>query len=1118
MKRQICLGAVALATLCATALPISEEEAARAAASFVTTDAIGSMVLGGRSVAKTTKRGDLWIASLSPSGHIILSASDLAKPIVGFSENDFREPSPDSPAFALLESASAAVRRLEADASAVRNVDWDALLAPPRRTLLGADAIEPSKDSITIEPFVTSIFAQDQPFNDFAPVFCASTNSTYEYQYQQRGRCPSGCVATATAAMLRHFRWPARIDRTAYYDKTIWGNDNFLNTNGYRQSFPIRFDGHTPIDWDSIADEYTNQYSVTVTNYYGTYYNWNTHTEYDLRGVVAESNRFPIARLNLWIDTIAQMDFGPYSSSANYDPVARSLSEWYTEGGWIYDSFEEHAPHFLSNGIPLQVSFARYENGDRYGHQLLMDGWAQNGSKKYAHFRFGWDGLNDGFYDIGDGITGDNYAIEQIYVGHFPRAKPQLDPLPSVCPNDVTIAWHFPDCFTNNLSGFTVSAQKMGTNPSDFTDDFSQSTGASSSGAFFIATDSERGLDGPLLMATSEGTAYYSFPSTFVLTSASVLTFNLRSRLALGNDFEVQASFDNGDWETIMTPALSVGSTDSGWGMVRLYLGNHGGQTCKLRLYKYLTGGNYYPNQNCILIDNIRLADILAPETTTTQSVGSDVRTATFSDLDAGSTYAFSVTPILSGALADAEPSDSITVTIEGSQQSPKQGTETYTSTNLNFPANNAGGLWTYNGTLSNSTEIKDIWGWSIYASILGKLTTNSKLTFNWKANNYYGDNSFDVYSVNFFASDGNSYLLKEFTNTTERTTYKQETINLGPYANLSGIIVISYSHNGSNYTNGNYTGNISSMKITGVLSPTTPSVSWQTKNYTALGMPRILSVEPAAEGFYMGCGVIAAEAATATTGGTTSGTATSGTAATTTFTVKCTEKVTSLRASPSHLELVRDEDIQITPDTTEAGKFTVAITPSGVNPLNYRSRMILTLAATDENGTTAYKDLSLRFDEVAEAIPGSGDGGDQAGEVVVVKIPGDESGASVSIPVTWFTEKGLDDATTGTTQPGELDFAAIAGYDSDGDGISNWQEYICGTNPTNREEKIECVLTFDDNGNPVATAKNVNNVAGAYEAVIKGTDDISDATSWVNVTPGTPSSKHFYKVVIEAK
>ena len=168
---------------------------------------------------------------------------------------------------------------------------------------------------------------------------------------------------------------------------------------------------------------------------------------------------------------------------------------------------------------------------------------------------------------------------------------------------------------------------------------------------------------------------------------------------------------------------------------------------------------------------------------------------------------------------------------------------------------------------------------------------------------------------------------------------------------------------------------------------------------------------------------------------------------------------------------------------------------------------------ATDENGTTTYKDLSLRFDELADVVPG---GGDEPGEVVVVEIQGDESGAgavSVSIPVTWFTEKGLADATTVTT-----DFAAIAALDSDGDGISNWQEYICGTNPTNHEEKIECVLTFDGNGNPVATAKNVDNVAGAYEAVIKGTDDISDATSWVNVESGTPSSKHFYKVVIEAK
>ena len=73
----------------ASAATVTESEARAAVSAFVVSDPVGSAVLRGRTVSTVYERDGLWIAALSPSGHIILSGSDLADPIVGFSTNDF---------------------------------------------------------------------------------------------------------------------------------------------------------------------------------------------------------------------------------------------------------------------------------------------------------------------------------------------------------------------------------------------------------------------------------------------------------------------------------------------------------------------------------------------------------------------------------------------------------------------------------------------------------------------------------------------------------------------------------------------------------------------------------------------------------------------------------------------------------------------------------------------------------------------------------------------------------------------------------------------------------------------------------------------------------------------
>ena len=1036
-----------------SAVTVTEGEARAAVSAFVVSDPVGSAVLRGRTVSTVYERDGLWIAALSPSGHVILSGSDLADPIVGFSTNDFAEPYPDSPAYAYLAEISASLAAKEANGG-VRHARWDRLLGGGTgMTLLSADIESPS--TVVIPPFLQPHYNQWQPYNDYAPVYESNTNDLDSY----RGRCPCGCVATAAAQGFRHFRWPARMDRVDSF------NHSFTDANNIETTFPIRFDGHLPIDWGAREDDYVYYASYCVTNYYSGGYSWWWEYDYDLRGFVAESVRYPIARLVMFADVLAHMTFEIDGSSANYGTVAGNAADWYTPGTWVSPT-DARVPADIANGVPVHVRIP--------GHAVVGHGWATDGGNTYIYLNYGWGGNNDGYYNISG-------VLVEAYVGHYPRAKPQIDPLPKVCGTNLTLSWHFPDFYTNNLSGFTVTASKTATETTTFAENFSDPNGVPSgdTGIFAVGTDSQ-GYDGNLLSCISSykvngyatlNSAYYTFPTIYTLTSASVLTFHIRSQYALSNVFEVQARFNGGEWTTIMSPLLSE-TGDSGWGMERLYLGNHGGETMQIRFYKAYSGGSCYTGRNCVLIDDLCVTDVLAPVAPQTLTVGKTARSLALAGLTAGATYSFTVTPNISGALVDGEASDSVSTSIAGTRNTPIPGELTYNLSTLSFFASDTSDTWSYSGTAVDDTSVGDGRNCSITCSALGSLTSTSTLTFDWTADDLYGiyngTDSYDVLTATFKAADGTESPLWCITNREAKTSRQQVSCNLATLSGQSGKIVISYSHKGYGY---GYGGVIYAPRVTNILVSSVPAVAWNTETLTALGTPEIRSVSSVSEGFYGECGL-----------------------GTTTFSVTCSENVTSLQALPSHLALVSDNDVTVT--SRGNGRFSVSVRPSGVTEDNLRSRMILTLAATDANGTTAYKDLSLRFAPM-EAV------------AAVTVTAQSASGAELTavIPYTWFVENGL--ASSGAA---DAVFEQAAYADSDGDGMANWAEYVCQTSPRDADEKLVCSIEVVDGKGKVSYWPS--NIRPGYRAVVKGTDDLR-ATEWTTVTTET-STLHFFKVVIE--
>ena len=108
---------------------------------------------------------------------------------------------------------------------------------------------------------------------------------------------------------------------------------------------------------------------------------------------------------------------------------------------------------------------------------------------------------------------------------------------------------------------------------------------------------------------------------------------------------------------------------------------------------------------------------------------------------------------------------------------------------------------------------------------------------------------------------------------------------------------------------------------------------------------------------------------------------------------VTCSGSTTALTARPAALSVLPDSAVTV--HSLGGGAFAVVIDASGLPSYADRTRTILTLGASNANGTTVYKDLSLRFSAETEGE-----------EYVAVRAVTVEDGAiTLAIPYGWFVD-----------------------------------------------------------------------------------------------------------------
>jgi len=250
-----------------------------------------------------------------------------------------------------------------------------------------------------IAPLLKTRWNQGEPYNLYSP--SVEINGIAE-------KCPTGCVATAMAQVMKYHNWPQKGSGKSTYDWT--------DRNGRRHTFSTDFSEYV-FNWDEMLESYdtTSNGDASATPNY------------------TDSQAKAVAQLMYACGMAEKMNFDPMGSGAQTADIPHSLTEYFNYSNdvrfkmrafsktseWeqtIYESLRDYGP-VIYNG-----------RDDWGGHSFVCDGYDGNG---YYHFNWGWGGMSDGYFlffqlnpsDQGIGSFEGGYNLDQNIIYNIRPAK-----------------------------------------------------------------------------------------------------------------------------------------------------------------------------------------------------------------------------------------------------------------------------------------------------------------------------------------------------------------------------------------------------------------------------------------------------------------------------------------------------------------------------------------------------------------------------------------------------------------------------------------------------------------------------------------------------------------------
>lgn len=354
----------------------------------------------------TSMRGEscFYVFNVGNEGFVMVSADDVYRPIVGFSDEgafDAQHINPEL-GYMLNKLISARSGKLTGNPSPAVASEWNQVAK--RGALMSHNGGR--ADTYLLQ----TRWNQDYPYNYYCPTATGGPG----------GRVYAGCVACAMSQVMKFWNYPTKGEgsHSYYYAGGPW-SANFGETTYDWDNMPVSINASSPQEQiDAVA---TLMYHCAVS----------VDMMWSIEGSGAFSGDVP--------RVIAQ--YFTYSSQAQYlNRDNYSYAEW---ANMLKESFDMGWPVYYSGQSP------------EGGHAFVCDGY--NDSDLY-HYNWGWGGSGDGWFDF-DNIDYNstdgaifNFVPIDVYNG-TPKAPTSF----TVTPADnyqlaATISWVNPTQALNNYS------------------------------------------------------------------------------------------------------------------------------------------------------------------------------------------------------------------------------------------------------------------------------------------------------------------------------------------------------------------------------------------------------------------------------------------------------------------------------------------------------------------------------------------------------------------------------------------------------------------------------------------------------------------------------------------
>ncbi|MBT7057313.1 MAG: hypothetical protein HN976_19625, partial [Lentisphaerae bacterium] len=383
------LALVVTALLVASAVPafgapVPAEQARRAAERFLLSERMGGdrseppAITSSTAIADAKGSALAYVHCLEREGFVITAADDVLRPVLGFS-GEGRFIATESPGNVLLHLVRWDVEaRLRHEARGTENGQANKRLWA---LVISGDAPLPSRASSREQwgPWISSNWHQSGQYNNECP---------YVIPHVPGLRRPVGCVATATAQILNHWRFPRKFS----FSSSAWPEGDAYSKKG------IDFDG------DAAA------------------YGFPTFTELNdaLDNITYSGDSDEIAMLNFGVGLKVRMAYGHTSSGAFMGDVAPAILDSFGYGSAVFKgkrsgAWTECRTSVVTNlkqGRPVELGIHKSSGWD--GHAVICDGYRDPDG--YFHINFGWEfGSGTTWYDLPDSYGSYDVVNSVIY-------------------------------------------------------------------------------------------------------------------------------------------------------------------------------------------------------------------------------------------------------------------------------------------------------------------------------------------------------------------------------------------------------------------------------------------------------------------------------------------------------------------------------------------------------------------------------------------------------------------------------------------------------------------------------------------------------------------------------